>query len=108
MWIVYFLMGLGLGYVGMKTWINLRNRVLRTYRLRKHRCPYCADVFQTARIIGPERSIDAILCPEYHYGFLYPDGPEGRYVQVDNDGLHLGIPENAVVWGNTIPTIERP
>jgi hypothetical protein len=91
--------------------------VLRTYRLRKSRCPYCNAPFRAARIRGRGRSLYAILCPDQHSGFLFPnfDAHEqtkstvktGEWYQVDLGGEHLGIPGDSIEWGNPTPTPRR-
>jgi hypothetical protein len=80
--------------------------VLRTYRLRKSRCPYCNAPFRAARIRGRGRSLYAILCPDQHSGFLFPNF-DGEWYQVDLGGEHLGIPGDSIEWGNPTPTPRR-
>lgn len=84
--------------------------VLRTYRLRKNICPYCGRAFRPARIHNGVRSLFAILCPDQHSGFLFPDfDPKQRqgpveWRQVDMGGDRIGIPDERIEWGNyTLP-----
>jgi hypothetical protein len=108
--------GLTALFIGLLSWylitgeIPFLTRVLRTYRLRKNRCPYCGQPFRTARIRNGARSLFATLCPDQHSGFLFPGfDPKQRrgaveYCQVDMGGSSIGIPEERIEWGNyTLP-----
>jgi hypothetical protein len=92
--------------------VVILTRVLRTYRLRKNRCPYCSVSFRTARIRNGsgDRSLFATLCPDQHSGFLFPGfDPKQRqgvveWVQIDMGGDAIGIPEERIEWGTyTLP-----
>ena len=88
-------------------------RLLRNYRIKRFRCPYCnAPQYNARYLIMSDSPIagSAIFCKQMHHGFIYEpthDPYTFNYKQLDGGGEPINIPNLTMTWGNIITKPSR-